>query len=744
MSRCLPLSLAPVTDRITHPITHPITQPITQPITHRITHVVAGAVLLAALVSSPMRALHAQLPPALDPYRLTEPRTFEAFRSSSNNADHDSNDDSKRPLPGETVVLADLTGPGVITHMWITVAASEYAWPRLLRLRIYYDGSAIPSVDSPLGDFFGVGHGMERPLTSVMIRNSSAGRSRNEYWPMPFHRSAKVTITNEGRRRVTNLYYQVDWSKYKSLPANTPYFHARYRQALPTRLGAPYEVLHTKGRGHYVGTVFSVVQHQPGWFGEGDDYFYVDGKSRANIEGTGTEDYFNDAWSLRVADGPNFGVTVADGTDLGSRMTAYRWHVADPIPFTSELRFDFEHAGWTYNNDGTVRSAFEEREDLFSTVAFWYQQGIATGQPEPPYGARRLPHGNATQIEVERHAGDAVGTRGKVEVQKEVFWGKDILFFAGEGVGARVDLPFDVPEDGHYELIAQMAGAPDYGTYSVLIDGKIPGSGTELEHEPGANMGTGLVIDGYYTELFVGEDRVLGWPHLTKGRHVVSFTCTGRNAASTNYFLGIDALVLARVVGDGSVRAADSATTTDPADRLRTIGASRTRAIAQLGTLRAGLTDPAPGTREAAAWALTQVGTAAKPAISDLTRALGDDDHVVRGLAALALRDAGGVPDATLDVLAARLADPDDGVRMAAGWAIAAQGPRAMRVFPALMAAGRVEGQNRHVQRAIADAFGAIGPEARDALPVLEALARGPTVRWNAVAAIKRVKGGAP
>ena len=114
-------------------------------------------------------------------------------------------------------------------------------------------------------------------------------------------------------------------------------------------------------------------------------------------------------WSLRVDNGPNFGVTVADGTDLGSRMTAYRWHVADPIPFTRELKFDIEHAGWTYNNDGTVRSAFEEREDLFSTVAFWYQQGIAQGQPEPAYGSARLPHGNAIQLEVEQRANEAVG-----------------------------------------------------------------------------------------------------------------------------------------------------------------------------------------------------------------------------------------------------------------------------------------------------------------------------------------------
>ncbi len=701
----------------------------------------AVVVASLALAVMPGRALVAQLPTVLDPFRLTQPRDFEAFRSSSNNPDLDSNDDSARPLPGETSVLADLEGPGVITHMWITVAASEYAWPRLLRLRIYFDGSTTPSVDAPLGDFFGVGHGMERPLNSQTVRNSSAGRSRNEYWPMPFHRSAKVTVTNEGRRRVQNLYYQADWAKYKSLPASTPYFHARYRQALPTKLGAKYEVLHTKGRGHYVGTVLSVIQNQPGWFGEGDDFFYVDGRKTANIEGTGTEDYFNDAWSFRVTEGPNYGVTVAEGTDLGSRMTAYRWHIADPIPFANELKFDIEHAGWTYNNDGTVRSAFEEREDLFSTVAFWYQRGIASGQPEPPYGAARLPHGNAVQLEVEQRASEAVGTRGKISVQKEVFWGKDIMLFEGEGGGARIDVPFDVAEDGRYELIAQVAGAPDYGTYSVLIDGKVPGSGTELEHEPGANMGAGPSIDAYYTELFVGEDRVLGWPRLSKGRHTVSFICTGKNAASTNYFLGLDGLVLQRVANERANRGADSAMANNPADRLRSIGALGPRGAAQLAALEAGLASASPDERAAAAWAFTQLKTAAHPAVSALAGALGDDDYVVRGLAALALRDAGPLNDAAIDALAERLTDPDDGVRMASAWAIAAQGARAMRVFDALMAAGRAQPQHPHVQRAVADAFGAIGPSARAALPVLEELAKGVRVRWNAVAAIKKVRG---
>ena len=139
---------------------------------------------------------------ALDWYDLSRLKDFSAHRSSSNNPDRASNDDSKRPIAGETVVLADLDGPGVITHIWITVAANEYGWPRLLRFRVYYDGSATPSVDAPLGDFFAVGHGVEKPVDSLLIRDGSSGRSRNSYWPMPFRRHCRITVTNEGRLRV--------------------------------------------------------------------------------------------------------------------------------------------------------------------------------------------------------------------------------------------------------------------------------------------------------------------------------------------------------------------------------------------------------------------------------------------------------------------------------------------------------------------------------------------------------------
>ena len=503
--------------------------------------------LAAALALAALPCLAQEPAPGLpDPFRLMERKDFTAHRSSSNNADWNSNDDSKRPIPGETTVLADLQGPGVLTHLWVTIADNEYGWPRLLRLRVYYDGSPTPSVDSPIGDFFAVGHGFERGVKSLMIRDSSAGRARNSYWPMPFRKSCRVTVTNEGRRRVANLYYHVDWEKLPSLPENTPYFHARYRQSLPAPAdGSHYEFLNVKGRGHYVGTVLSVVQAEAGWFGEGDEFFWVDGEKKPSIEGTGSEDYFNDAWGLHVDDGPYYGVTVADGTGLGSRMTAYRWHLVDPIPFTRSLKFEIEHKGWTFNADGSVKSGFGERTDLMSSVAFWYQEGIAEDQPPLPYGSARLPQGNALQIEVEKDLPRVRAEKGKVSMVPDLFWSKDVILFEAEGKGSRLIVPFDVPEAGDYELYTELAQGSDYGIYTVLLDGKPPVA-PQLEHEPGADVRPQMEFDGYAYETYVGAAYQVGWPRLTAGRHSLTYLCVGKNAASTGYALGVDNIVLAR------------------------------------------------------------------------------------------------------------------------------------------------------------------------------------------------------
>ena len=628
-----------------------------------------------------------------DPFGLTEPKNFTAHRASSNNPDWNSNDDSKRPIPGETTVLADLQGPGLVNHIWMTIADNEYGWPRLLRLRVYYDGSDTPSVDAPVGDFFAVGNGFEAEVESHMVRNSSDGRARNCYWPMPFRKSCKITVTNEGRRRVTMLYYHVDWDKTPSLPANTRYFHARYRQSLPAPAdGSKYEFLNVHGKGHYVGTVMSVVQAEAGWFGEGDDFFWVDGQ-KPSIEGTGSEDYFNDAWGLHVNDGPYYGVTVADGTGLGARMTAYRWHLLDPIPFTKSLKAEIEHRGWTYNTDGAVKSAFGERTDLISSVAFWYQEGIAKDQPAVPYGSARLPQGNALQIEVEKSLAECKAEEGKVSLSPELFWSKDVILFEGKGKGSKVEVPFEVPEDGDYELYTEVAQASDYGIYTVLLDGKPPHA-PQLEHEPGADVRPQLQFDGYALETYVGLAHQVGWVRLTKGRHSLTYVCLGKNEASSGYNLGVDNVVLAKV---GTEAWAAASRTKEP--RLPT-------------------------------------GTAI-----ELGQALTDPDPVTRGLAAVALRDQGKAALPALPALMAALKDTEVSVRMMSANALAAIGKDAAPAVPALIATGSAKDEQVHVLRSVAAALGSIGkPAASPALPLLRELKRIPRVQWAAESAIRNIE----
>ena len=679
-------------------------------------------------------------PPRVDPGDLTTLKDFRARRASSNNPDPESNDDSWRPIAGETVTLADLAGPGVVTHLWVTVAANEYGWPRLLRLRVYYDGSATPSVDSPLGDFFGVGLGLERPIESLMVRDSSSGRSRNSYWQMPFRKRIRITVTNEGRRRVSNLYFHVDWKKVPALSTGTAYFHARYRQALPTEPGRPYEILSVRGHGHYVGTVFSVVQNETGWFGEGDERFYAEGVAKPDIEGTGTEDYFNDAWSFRVATGFYTGVPVADGTGVGARMSAYRWHVVDPVPFRTSLKLDIEHRGWTYNPDGSVRSAFEERRDLFSSVAFWYQDGIASDQPEVPYGSRRLPIGNARQIEVEDRAADATAEAGTISVQKDVFWSKDLLFFEAKGAGSKVTVPFDVAEDGRYEIVAQLAHSPDYGIYTVELDGQSTASATALEHEPGANVGDAGRIDAYFTETYVAEDHLIGWAQLAKGRHTLTFVCISHNAAASAYNLGIDTIILAKLGEPATPTPTSVAQDFSPvhhATLLRAIGERGSATTAEATRLLSSLTDPADEIREAAAWSLGQLHLL--DATGPLIAALDDRDHVVRGLAALALRQRGTAAASARNALLARLGDSEVGVRMMAAQAIGQL--KDPSTIDALVAACKVPDQQVHVLRSLADALGGLGPAASAALPTLRDLTKIPRVEWAAKAAIRRING---
>jgi HEAT repeat protein len=295
-----------------------------------------------------------------------------------------------------------------------------------------------------------------------------------------------------------------------------------------------------------------------------------------------------------------------------------------------------------------------------------------------------------------------------------------------------LDLPLDVAEDGYYELLAQIAHAPNYGLYVALLDGQPVFDQSQLEHEPGADNSSANQMPLYNLETYVATDHLLGWHQLKRGRHTVSFICTGKQSQSTGFNLGIDTLILAKVASPltmGGTRASE----------LRAIGTLAERTPAQVDTLVSGLGDSDADIREASAWAITQMGDGAKGFVPNLKSSLSDSDPVVRGLAAVALRNVKMAAVPALDTLIGKLKDSDVNVRMMSADAISQFGKKALPALSALIQACAAEGEHVHVLRNLASALGAIGPDAASALPVLRKLQLLPRVRWSAEAAIRDI-----
>ena len=309
-------------------------------------------------------------------------RTIEgkARRASSGLFDPESNRDAYHIGPGETVTLTTLEGAGEIRHMWFTIAGRDRRYPRTLVLRIYWDGAEVPSVETPIGDFFAAGNGMRANVNTLPIQVTSYGRAQNCYWRMPFRKRARIEMTNEGQNQLT-VYWQFDWMELPRAADDMLYFHARYRQEFPAKPFSSYVIFEGRGQGHYVGTVFSIQCSYGSWFGESDDRFYIDGEREPSIVGTGCEDYFNDAWNFREFTNANTGVTIKEPNGEDCRFTAYRWHVRAPVTFNKSLKVDIERRSFArVTNPETGESVthdFKYRPDFCSSVAFWYQKTIA-------------------------------------------------------------------------------------------------------------------------------------------------------------------------------------------------------------------------------------------------------------------------------------------------------------------------------------------------------------------------------
>ncbi len=486
---------------------------------------------------------------------LTEQQAGKSMRASSGNP-FDNSDSAKFDV-GETKTIAVLNGPGKITHFWLVPSSRNIRYPRALVLRIYWDGSDVPSVETPFGDFFAVGNGMRANVDSLPVKVSSFGRGYNCYWQMPFRKEAKITITNESDSERASCYFQIDWVQYTQEPENVLYFHARYHQEYPPEMGKPYTVFKGEGNGHYVGTVLSSQNGIGHWFGEGDDFFYVDGEKVPSISGTGTEDYINEAWNMRVHTSLYTGCKVFEPRAQDARVSAYRWHIPDPIIFRKSLIFELERRGYVMNSKGEVVSHSGARPDNWSSVSYWYQDDIAEPWCEfPPYRDRVNPeivlHLPIIVDQIEHSAGVEL----QVNDYNRATYTKPWFRVKNDSIGTWIEIPFEIEEKGRYSISLFQHLREDNGIWKVYIDGK------ELYEAGESHIAGGYRVDlvnqrppdkvntrldfynifrkNEHEDYIYGQrrERKIGLFNFEPGKHTIKLVCVGANPLSFN--LGTD------------------------------------------------------------------------------------------------------------------------------------------------------------------------------------------------------------
>ncbi len=288
---------------------------------------------------------------------------------------------SVRIQPQETFTLAEITGPGAIQHIWMTPTGN---W-RFSIFRIYWDGETQPSVEVPVGDFFANGWGSFAQVNSLAVC-VNPGSGFNCYWTMPFRKSCRITMENMDEKAMT-LYYQIDYT-LTEIPEDAAYLHAQFRRSNPLPEKEDFTILDgVRGAGHYVGTSMCWGSNSPGWWGEGEIKFYMDGDTEfPTICGTGTEDYFcgsygfakpgtDDymAYSTAYAGLPQV-IQPDPDKKRPPRFGLYRWHIMDPVRFEQDLRVTMQALGWQ------SQGRYLPLQDDISSVAFWYQT-----EPHAPF-----------------------------------------------------------------------------------------------------------------------------------------------------------------------------------------------------------------------------------------------------------------------------------------------------------------------------------------------------------------------
>lgn len=346
-------------------------------------------------------------------YNLTKiQQGVKSKRVSSSDMTGNNVDALKDIQPGEKRVIAEIKGAGIINHIWLTISPRPDQINRNdIILRMYWDGQEYPSVESPIGPFFGQGWNeqynyMALPLSAGPLKGSGLV----SYFAMPFAKGARLEIENQTDKNIRSFYFYIDYLEMKELPKGTGRFHAWYNheltQALPegeTESGLVgkmkpnetgkdnYLFADIKGKGHFVGINYYVHCPSPMWYGEGDDMWFIDGEVKPSLTGTGTEDFFNTSWCPKESYCHPFYGYPRVNNDIGflGRTHVYRFFINDPVFFDTSLKGTIEHG---HNNNLTL--------DLAS-VSYWYQEK-ASPLPPSPTKEERQPKGNINLNDVHR------------------------------------------------------------------------------------------------------------------------------------------------------------------------------------------------------------------------------------------------------------------------------------------------------------------------------------------------------
>lgn len=420
---------------------------------------------------------------------------------------------------GQTATVLDVDGPGVIARIWMTVGSSDPYYMRRILIRMYWDGESYPSVEVPLGDFFGTGFGYKQ-YTSRFVGMSSGGFYC--YFPMPFNKSARIDIVNQTGIDIDSYYYNIDYQKLvQPFDSTVGYFHAWWHRVIRTTSRDNYVILDAEGHGQFVGCNLNLQGYDGNlWFLEGDEMIYVDGESKPSVNGTGTEDFFNSGWYFNHGEfsAPYHGLILKD--DSTSRIAAYRFFVGDAVPFEKSIRVTIEH--------GTENT---EAAD-YSSTAYWYQS-----EPHRPFPAMlkpslRIPLRVAVPngaVEADSLSLNQTSLKSEVEDMSDLgadWSGSKQLKVAASKSGDAFVLNVPVKEPDIYSVRVYYTKGGDYGNTNVICAGKRVGR-----------------IDGYSQAVIPGGAITLR--HLRTDRDFIRllFVSAGKNEASKGYSLGLDAFV---------------------------------------------------------------------------------------------------------------------------------------------------------------------------------------------------------